>query len=240
MHYPHVLKWFVDLVFPYRCIVCRKYLERKYLCQKCLNSLPIKKQYECIGCKRPTPLGKTCTFCREENKVDQLLIVSDFKNYEVASVIKLFKYRFLVDLAEPLGILASKYLDHIAKRDHFSIIQSDPLLVPVPLHKTREYSRGFNQAELISRLIARRYRLDVISALTRNARGTPQAQLQDRPERLYNVQGLYSCNQPESVQGRSVVLVDDVCTTGSTLNECARVLKEAGAGHVAALVIARG
>lgn len=241
MAYPHrFMNWIADLVFPYRCVVCENYLEKEHLCSRCLNSLPIKKQYECIGCKRPTPLGKTCTFCREENSIDQLLIVSDFKNRDVASVIKLFKYRFLADLARPLGVLTSKYLDHIAKRDHFSIINNNPLLIPVPLHKTREYWRGFNQAELIAQLIGRRYRLDVANSLVRESRGTPQAELEDRPERLSNVRGLYICKQPESIKGRQVILVDDVCTTGATLNECARVLKEAGATHVSALVVARG
>src|SRR6185369_2121311 len=162
MNYPHrFMNWVVDLIFPYRCVICAKYLDKEYLCQTCFNSLPIKKQYECVGCKRPTPLGKTCTFCREENPLDQLMIVSDFKNPDVASIIKLFKYRFLSDLAQPIGELSSKYLNHIAKRDRFSIIQGNPLLVPVPLHKTRECWRGFNQAELLAQLVARKYRLDV-------------------------------------------------------------------------------
>jgi competence protein ComFC len=245
MAYPHrfmknIWEFAVDLVFPYRCVICERYLDKTHLCEKCFKSLPIKKQFECIGCKRPTLLGKTCTFCREENTLDQLFIVSDFKNSDVASVIRLFKYRFLPDLAEPLARLTSKYLDHIAQRDHFSFIQTNSLLVPVPLHQTREYWRGFNQAELIARHVGRRYRLDVDVVLTRTARGIPQAELEDRPERLSNVEGLYTCFSPENIKGRSVLLVDDVCTTGATLNECARVLKEAGAGHVAALVVARG
>src|SRR3989344_7185467 len=99
-NYPRtVLNWFTDLIFPYRCVACQQYLEREYLCSKCFNALPIKKQNECIGCHRPTPLGKTCAFCRDAYVVDQLLVVSDFKNHVVASAIKLFKYRFLHELA---------------------------------------------------------------------------------------------------------------------------------------------
>ncbi len=245
MAYPHrfiknIWEFAVDLIFPYRCIICEKYLHKNHLCQKCFKSLPIKKQFECIGCKRPTPLGKTCTFCRDDNQIDQLFIVSDFKNQDTASVIKFFKYRFLSDLAEPLARLTFQYLDHIAQRDHFSFIHSNSLLVPVPLHKTREYWRGFNQSELIVRSVGRHYRLDVECALVREARGIPQAELEDRPERLSNVYGLYACSNPDRVRGRSVLLIDDVCTTGATLNECARILKEAGATHVAALVVARG
>jgi ComF family protein len=241
MSYPRLaLNWCIDLVFPYRCVSCTKYLDQEYLCRQCFNALPIKKQLECVGCHRPTPMGKTCTFCRDRYVLDRLFVVSDFKNHTVASLIRLFKYRFLEKLADPLSRLSFKYLDHLAKRDHFSMVQGNPLLVPVPLFKTREYWRGFNQAELLARSIARHYRLDVSTELIRIAHGTPQAELKDRPERLSNVRGLYACANPETFKGRSIVLVDDVCTTGATLNECARILKDAGAVHVSGLAMARG
>lgn len=215
-------------------------MDKEYLCRPCLNKLPVKKQNECIGCRRPTPLGKTCVFCKDAHALDQLFVASDFKDPTVASLIKLFKYRFLSDLAEPLSQLASKHIDHLAKQSHFSIVQGNPLIVPVPLHRTREYWRGFNQAERIACLLAKRYRLDLSESLVRVANSTSQAELEDRPERLSNVRGLYACLSLKMVQGRAIILVDDVCTTGATLNECARVLKEAGAISVSALAIARG
>lgn len=232
--------WITDLIFPYCCIVCGKYLDHKYLCRPCFNNLPIKKQNECIGCQRPTPLGKTCVFCKESCAVDQLLVVSDFKDHSVASLIRAFKYRFLQDLDQPLSRLSFKYLDHLAKRDHFSMVQGNPLLVPVPLHKKREYWRGFNQSELIAQSIARRYRLDIGMGLVRVAHRTPQVKLENRLERFSNAQGLYVCRNPETFRGRNIILIDDVCTTGATFNECARVLKNAGAIFVIALAIARG
>ena len=235
-----MLKYFIDLVFPYRCVACQAFLDDRYLCDKCFNALPIKKQLECIGCHRPTPMGKTCTFCCDQYVIDQLFVVSDFKDPRVASAIHLFKYRFLDKLAEPLSRLSFKYLDHLAKRDHFSMVQGNPLLVPVPLFKTREYWRGFNQAQLLARSIARHYRLDVSTELVRTKPGISQAELKDRPERLSNVRELYAITSPESFKGRNIILVDDVCTTGATLNECARILKDAGAVHVAGLAIARG
>lgn len=241
MSYPRlILDFTIDLIFPYQCIVCEKYLDREYLCSSCFNALPIKKQNECVGCQRPTPLGKTCAFCHDDYALDRLLVVSDFKNHNVASAIKLFKYRFLPDLVQPLSQLSFKYLGHLAKQNHFSMVQGNPLLVPVPLHKTREYWRGFNQAGLLADLIARHYRLDVVDGLVRIVHGTPQAELKNRPERLSNVRGLYACAKPEVFKGRAVILVDDVCTTGATFNECARVLKDAGAISVTALAIARG
>lgn len=235
-----MLNWFIDLIFPYRCVVCGKYLDKQYLCQPCFNSLPIKKQNECVGCNRPTPLGKTCVFCKDTCAVDQLFVVSDFKNQDVASLIRLFKYHFIADLAEPLSLLVSKYLSHIAKRDNFSVVHGNPLLVPVPLYKNREYWRGFNQAQLLAQLIAVRYRLDSSDALIRVAQGPHQAELENRNERLSNVAGLYVVSDKDVFRGRNIILIDDVCTTGATLNECARILKSAGALSVTALAIARG
>ncbi len=241
MFYPRlVLDFLVDLVFPYRCIGCAKYLDREYLCRSCFSALPAKKQNECIGCERPTPLGKTCAFCQDSWQVNQLLIVSDYKNNLVSSVIKFYKYRFLEDLAEPLSRLSFKYLDGLAKKGNFSMVQGNPLLVSVPLYKHREYWRGFNQAQLLTKLISKHYRLDFTEDLIRVGYGAPQAQIENRSERLSNVAGLYACTNSEIFKDRKIILVDDVCTTGATLNECARVLKEAGALSVTALAIARG
>ncbi len=235
-----MLNFILDLVFPYRCIDCRKYLERQYVCQPCLHKLPINKVNNCVGCQRPTPLGKTCAFCKDDYAFDQLLVASDYNHKVISGMIHAFKYRFLPDLAPPLAQLMAKHVDHLAKRDHFSMVHGNPLLVPVPLFKTREYFRGFNQAELLARLIARRYRLDVSRDLIRVAKAVPQVDMKDRLERLSNIHGLYTCKNPEVFKGRNIILVDDVCTTGATLNECARILKEAGATYVLGLAIARG
>jgi ComF family protein len=241
MSYPHrVFNWLIELVFPFQCVECRRFVTRGYLCKQCFNSLPIKKQYECIGCQRPTPLGKTCTFCKDDWMVDQLLVVSDFKNKKIAGALRFYKYRFLKELAQPITLLTFKYLDHIAKRDHFSLIQRNPLLISVPLSKTRENWRGFNQSEIIARSTARHYRLDFGFGLSRVRQNTPQAELEDRSERLLNVSGVYVPINVEVFKNRSVVIVDDVCTTGATFNECAKVLKAAGANYIIALAIARG
>jgi competence protein ComFC len=235
-----MFNWLTDLIFPYRCIVCQRYLSREYLCRSCFNVLPIKKQGECIGCERPTSLGKTCVFCKSLCSVDQLLVVSDYKNLNVAKTIKLFKYHFLSDLAEPIGRLIFKYIDQLAKKSDFSIVRGNPLVIPVPLFKTREYSRGFNQSELLATLIAIHYRLDMSKDLIRIGNRDPQVNVKNRLKRLSNVHNLYSCSNQAVFSGRTIILIDDVCTTGATLNECARTLKSAGAENVIALVVARG
>ncbi len=234
-----MFEWLIDIVLPYRCISCRKYLKRSYLCSKCFNSLPVKKQSECVGCKRPTPDGLTCAFCKTDNPLDQLLIVSDFNDPVVAALIKKLKYAFIKEVTVPLAELSFKYLNRRAKRGR-SFVSNRPLLVAVPLHPRRENWRGFNQAALIAELIAQNYQAENQNILERTSHRNPQAEIENRDQRLLNARDLYKCGDADKVIGRNIVLVDDVCTTGATLNECARVLKHAGAKSVAALVIARG
>ena len=97
-----------------------------------------------------------------------------------------------------------------------------------------------NQAKLLADMLARNYHLETHSALVRVSQRMVQAEINDKDARFKNVQGVYKCLNKDSVLGRDVLLIDDVCTTGATLNECARILKAAGAVSVAALVIARG
>jgi competence protein ComFC len=111
-------------------------------------------------------------------------------------------------------------------------------LVPVPLHSARRREREFNQAEAIAELLAERCGKRVVKALQR-IRHTDSQTRHDRAERMENLRGAFRVRQPDAVLNRRLVLVDDVFTTGSTVEECARVLTEAGAASVRALVVAR-
>jgi ComF family protein len=111
--------------------------------------------------------------------------------------------------------------------------------MPVPLHKKRLRQRGFNQALLLAYGISKKYGLTLsFDNLARTRHTKPQVELSGK-DRIANVAGAFSLRRPEMLAGRSVVLVDDVFTTGATLNECSRVLKDAGATRVMALTLAR-
>lgn len=240
MVYPHkAFRWLSELLFPHRCLVCGRHLDKNYLCRKCFNALPVKRQGECVGCGRPTPDGLTCAFCKAENPLDRLLIVSDFNDPNVALVVKRMKYSFIKDLIGPLHELTRKYLNLRAKKGR-SFLEGNPLLVSVPLHPRRENWRGFNQARLLADALAAAYQTETVPALARVGQRSPQAEIENRDRRLENARGLYACVQAAAVRDRNVILIDDVCTTGATVNECARVLKDSGARSVSALVLARG
>jgi ComF family protein len=155
----------------------------------------------------------------------------------VRGLVHLLKYESVRPVARPLGgMLAQAIAELLA-----GCADAKPLLIPVPLHKSRRRSRGFNQSELIARAAAKRLpqRLEVAcGALVRQRDTVSQVGL-TREERIANVRDAFRVADAARVRGRDVVLVDDVMTTGTTLSECARVLKKAGAKRVWAATVAR-
>lgn len=239
MNYPQKVKiWFLDLVFPIRCINCGQF--GRYLCQKCLNQIPLKQGFECIGCKQPVSAGLTCLFCRKENHSDRLLVAADYKNPLVKKTIKTLKFKFVSELSFPLSILLKKYIKQLRKKNKFNIFAENPILIPVPIHKRRENRRGFNQSELLAKFLADIFQMEYCpDILIRTKNTMPQADIKERADRLENIKSAFDCLSPTKISGRSVILIDDVCTTGATLNECAKILKHHGAKSVMALVLAR-
>lgn len=231
--------WFLDLVFPVRCAGCGKF--GGYICRRCLGTIAIKKNFECIGCKRNTPFGQTCFLCAKTNSIDQLLIVADYKNPLVEKSLKFLKYKFIRDLGRPLSVLIKKYLKWLTLDKKFNVFEAGPLLIPVPLHPRRLNWRGFNQSELLAKNLADTFQMEMVGdVIERAGNVTPQADIKNKEERLKNLNGIFKIADKNKLTGRQVLLVDDVCTTGATLNECAKVLKTNGATKVVGLVVARG
>lgn len=148
----------------------------------------------------------------------------------VRAALHALKYGGETRLAVPLG-------DAVARRWARAGAGGE-LLVPVPIHPTRQRERGYDQAELIAAAAAERLGLPAVRALERSRATTPQFEL-GRNERAANVADAFRVEEPLAVVGRWVVLVDDVVTTGATLVACARALLEAGAAAVSAVTVAR-
>ncbi len=240
MTYPQrITNWFSGLLFPIRCLGCRKF--GNYVCRGCLRTISIKKNFECIGCKRNTPLGQTCFLCAKTNSVDQLLIVADYKNLLVEKSLKFLKYRFIRDLESPLLVLMKRYLKWLTLDKKFNVFGVNPLLIPVPLHPRRLNWRGFNQSELFAKELADTFQMEMaVDVIERTVNAIPQADIKEKEERLKNMNGIFKIKDNKKLTGREILLIDDVCTTGATLNECAKVLKANGATKVIGLVVARG
>lgn len=241
MNYPQwVFGWFLDLLFPAKCIFCGLISnDRSYVCRKCFKLLPLSKKFECLGCRRYSKFGQTCFVCKRNYFVDHVFVASNYNDDGIKKLIKYYKYRFIADLAKPLSDLVSKYLFWLSNKKSFNIFQNSPLLIPIPLNSRRLNWRGFNQSELLASELSKITNLDLVADLLFKHKSLPQADIKKRQERLANVIGKFKYIG-EDLKGKDIVLIDDVCTTGATLSECAKVLKANGAGKVYALVIARG
>jgi ComF family protein len=147
--------------------------------------------------------------------------------------IHLLKYEKKTTLAKPLSLLTRKAFHQ------FWNVENIDLLVPVPLHVRRLRERGFNQAYLLARRWTRQtgIALDGLN-LCRRRRTQPQTVL-SRSDRQRNIRGAFALRHPQRIQGQRILLVDDVYTTGATVNECARVLMDGGAEFVDVLTLAR-
>ena len=244
LNYPQkVFNSALDIIFPKVCLGCGKFATVggfDYICRKCFGGIELKNTLECIGCKRKTKFGLTCIFCERDNSVDQLIIASELSDPLTDKMIKAYKYKFIPVLSEPLSAMAKKSVKKLLRKG-FNLFDGNPLLAAVPLHRTRLNERGFNQSWLIAKEIADTFHISSDkNALSKKYNFKHQADTKSREERLNNVRGNFAVVNAGAVKNRTVILVDDICTTGATLNECARVLKESGARRVVGFVIARG
>lgn len=250
----------LDLIFPVECFGCGA--EGKWICDQCLKGLPYKENQYCLECKKPNRFGEFCPECQKNYYLDGVLIAGDYEYELLSRAIKNIKYRLIKAAAEDLGkYLAAFLVNEINKLKVDSLdlkkgkiwekledAKEAPgiflnlrqaIIIPVPLFFRRERSRGFNQAEVIAETVSRQLSVSIEKRLLiRHKPTAPQAKLGEE-DRRKNVIGCFKWIG-QSLNGTGVILIDDVATTGSTLNECAKVLKENGAGEVFGLVVAKG
>lgn len=258
----HVLSsrdFILDLIFPIECLSCGA--EGIWLCKTCFRQLPADNGQYCLNCKRPDKFGRFCPACAPAYALDGVWIAGNYENKIIASLIKNLKYHFAKDLAKILGEFLSLFLRNLINKGRISqtdlgagigrekiekIKQTPQIifdfkncpLIPVPLHKKRERWRGFNQVLAIAKTIARHFNLELSADLIRIKHRKPQAKLGEE-KRRENIHGCFAW-VGANLRNRRVILIDDVVTTGSTLNECAKILKQAGAAEVWGLVVAKG
>lgn len=243
-----------DLLFPRECVVCVR--EGEWLCATCRAKLGYQPAQICLLCGADNG-GKVCAshnwfidrFFSAFSYRDDVIEYSPLERGArragcVKSLIKLCKYHFSREAGE---ILAGLLIDFLSADDNRKILKllnhfasrGDLLVLAVPLSKRRERWRGFNQAELLAEIIVDNFAWGFDKKnLVRTKHTKPQAEL-SAFKRQTNLTKAFVW-RGESLSGKAVLLVDDVATTGATLNECARALKAAGARKVYGLTIAHG
>ena len=226
---------FLDFLFPVRCISCGSY--EMWLCEDCAKAISALGEQLCPCCESvTTPDGKTCFSCKDKFELDGLLAATSYKNETIAKSVHYYKYKFVESLSEPLANIMLNSLSS-------STFPIADFIIPVPLHPRRLRWRGFNQSALLARQIARSMATGIEipveeTILQRTKYTPPQMKIKKYSRRLDNMREAFSVGTGD-VQGKTILLIDDIATTCSTLSECARILKKAGAKKVYAAVIAR-
>jgi len=219
----------LDLIFPQFCLGCGK--EGESFCGDCRGELKISPQSICPICKSADE-ARHCPGSPLEN----LWALAGYRDNFAAAAIQKIKYGYCVDL---VGKYWQGFLSAFWQKARVEI-SGRAILIPVPLHRKRFLERGFNQSELVADALSRISDLQVdIDLLKRVKHNEPQVGLSGA-RRLDNIKGIFEINSRalSDSWGREIILIDDVYTTGSTMAECARVLKAAGFKHVSGLVLA--
>ena len=219
----------LNLLLPQFCVGCGK--EGAFLCDSCLQSLPRLEPPVCPRCGRPQSNGELCRNCQDwQADIDGIRAPFCFDG-AIRSAVHQLKYRNLRAIAPALAQLMSEYL----ASNHLD----GDVLIPVPLHDKRLRERGYNQSALLAKELGTLMNLPVDeTSLVRDKFVLPQARTTSVEERRANVIGVFAC-RGDGVRGKKVLLIDDVATSGSTMNACASVLKSAGAIAVWGLALAR-
>lgn len=230
----------LDTLFPVHCLGCRQ--KGAWICDRCLSQIPPRLEQHCPTCLRHiTPSGQVCFECRDTQApaLDGLFVASYYHDTLLPRAIHTYKYRFIPGIGTPLGQFLCQSLEK-------TTLPLPDVLIPVPLHSRRLRFRGFNQSELLARELSRHLtpgiELPLLSDTLIRTRSTkPQMKTDSREERLANLKNAFAVTLGDgnAIKGKALWLIDDVATTGTTLEECAAVLKQHGARSVFGIVLAR-
>ncbi len=241
MRAANVLRELGALVFPASCQVCKR-LAQPPICPQCAASFEAIEPPLCLHCGRPfDPHGHAGALCSDCAGGRRALTSARSYGLHVGTLreaVNVLKFGGRTRVVEPLAALLAGLVGDAAPTA-LPLGQRPAGLVPVPLHPTRRSERGFDQAELLSASLAELTGVPVRRELLIRTRPTaPQVGL-SAAQRRENVRGAFALRYPLPSEGVRVVLVDDVYTTGSTLEECARTLRRAGAAEVHAVTVTR-
>ncbi len=211
----HIFKGFLGLLFPQKCLSCGA--KNVILCDKCLNSLP------------EAPIT--------ENRA--IFAATSYQDEIVKKAIRLLKYHGIKVLAEPFSDLIFKRI--VMTLPEFMRDLNKTLIIPIPLSKKRHRERGFNQSELIGSFLSDKMSIRMANNVLYKIKETiSQVEIRDRNKRLKNLEGAFEVKNEEIIKNKNIILIDDIATTGATLNETRRVLRQAGAKKVIGIVVAKG
>lgn len=229
-----VIKDFISIVYPPICELCKTPLgeDEELLCEVCKETLLETDYALCPVCgEHLDPEQERCPEKHDDNYVEFVRPLSDY-NDDYKDLIYLLKNQRRFDVAKFLGFKLGEIINEEPRFNHYEA------LVPVPLYKTKRRERGYNQSEYLARYISQECDKPVLSKVVKKEVTTKSQKDLSREERKENVTGVFKVIEPSKIEGRDLIIVDDVCTTGSTAQSLAKELKENGSGDIAVVVVA--
>jgi len=224
----------LDFLIPLRCPGCNQ--KSTWFCDNCLAKLKPVATLTCAVCGGEAIKGITHPRCQGKYTLDRLISIYQYEG-AIKKAIAWLKYKDVTGLAKVLSDLMFEEVQNLGLE-----FGSEAIIVPVPLHWQRAWKRGFNQAELLANCLSPKLNLEVRRDLLRRTRDTQSQTELKYDERQENVSGAFAvpAAKEDEIKGRDFLLIDDVCTTGATLNACANALKRTGARYVLGLTLAGG
>jgi len=217
----------LQILFPPRCGGCGA--RGTWVCAGC--AIDIRAYSEsCFFCETRAPETRVCEPCQKRFAIEAITWPWRYNHEKTRKIIENFKYR---------GMHASSYVlaDFLCDSIRARLPADDWHALPIPIHRSKERERGYNQ----SYLLARELGMPVIDrVLVRTKATLPQARSDSRKARFESIRDAFEVQNPHHIEGRAILLIDDVATTGATLSEAARLLKRHGARRITAAVLAHG
>lgn len=214
-----ILDWFLDLIFPKYCVSCN--VEGDWICSKCYKKIiQIKKPF-CPYCNRLTSQGNFCANCRKKSFLSGVIIAAHYQEGPLKEAIHNYKYNGVHSMTPYLGQIIFKVI-----RDHQKII--NPVIIPVPLSRKRLAERGYNQSELLAKYLYKKIPSSSLNTkIIKKIKHMPTQVSLNRSQRLQNPINTFSyCGHKGELNKKIVLLVDDIYTTGATLQNCAKLIKK--------------
>lgn len=231
----NIIGFLTEILFPDICLSCREQARTPHgsgaLCNACLNAIPLHTTLLCVVCR--ARLADNKRVCHAATPL-RLASISRYREPAIAALVHHLKYKRHTRVLASIDALLIKQLPAISYRLEGYIV------IPVPLHPSRERRRGFNQSLLIARLISEKLNLPLVTDELLKARQTlPQAKTKNIKERRQNLAGSFTLAGKQNLYRQKILLVDDVCTSGTTLIEAANTLKRAGAQEIIGFTLAQ-
>ena len=212
-----IFDYILSLIYPPKCVFCGTVIDKSDICEECEKTLPFTKG-DSIYQKFPF--------------VDKCISPLYYKDYVRRAVLR-FKFAGCSCYSRRLGGIMSECAENNLDCGSIDMVSC------IPLSRKRMHDRGYNQAELLAKEISKKIGVEYLPTLKKIRHNTAQSTIKDSKQRAANVIGAYRVIDAEEVKGKYILLVDDVVTTGSTVSECARILKKSGAKAVYCVTLAR-